>query len=77
MAGSMARRPGLPIRRPPESALFSSATAVPIKSRVSPLVSLCFLLVVSTCGRLLQRLIGFNFVHTFETLSDVVEERLL
>jgi hypothetical protein len=47
MAG-IARRPGLPIRRPPETTLFSSSTAGPSKSRISPIVSLCFLLVVCT-----------------------------
>lgn len=55
MAGAMARRPGLPIRRPPESIQFSSSTAVPPKSRISPMVSLCFLLV----GGIL--LIGYSY----------------
>ncbi|KAG0590701.1 hypothetical protein KC19_1G120800 [Ceratodon purpureus] len=74
MAG-IARRPGLPIRRPPETTLFSSSTAGPPKSRISPVVSLCFLLV----GGIL--LIGYSYgdsVFLSPPQKDVeVKQRLI
>lgn len=46
MAGAMTRRQGLPVKRLPETATFSTNTTVPPKSRFSPVVLFSLLLVV-------------------------------